>query len=713
MKSSTLLQGIPFFTSILTGAGAVARLAAVNAVDMRYKIVVHNALSWQTISTGILVMALLTFFARRLLQTDFPQGTEIKPLLKCQAPLLFWVPFWFIRPDFSGLLLIITGGAASCGMLFFFHKNYHWHPTEQQRRIVVWTTALLAAAGGWYMQCYVLDKMIMQWLDWGHFYEALNNTLDGRFFHLNLVQGCYLSSRFCLSLLILLPVVMLQSPKLFLLTGTLSLASGALFCSTAARKNRFSNSSAIILAIWFITLPITCNLLLPLLDGFHEVFLLLPATLGAWYCYRNGHRNWAAVLVLFTFCTRETVGFMWAGYAVVLLTQKRFRDGLILLAVSIFMLWFLLKFFMPYLSGKSTYDHVVWFPHLGNSIREIVLSPIEKPEVFWGGLFKTGNWYFWISLLLPFIWAIWKKPLLLLPMLPDLIMVSLDNRIDSQNLLRHYQMTPYIVLIIAALEGLFAIRRNKKTRKYCNAITGAMLGASVLSCWCFTQIPGFPASDSRMLQWSRADNVMKNFVRHLPEGAKVSAGARIAAQLVGRNDIYLCDDFGHPDEPLKEYVFIESFNSGRESRLRKELLTSPEWQLLHQEYLDERLLQLFKNTPGKKQPERVQTVRSCSDADWEKFGFSIPASGKTVSLRGTFTPGHTLLIGARLKKSVSFDIGFSTEICYQNEDKVNFFTSFGDGAHPAYLSRRGDYYMFEIKLDGQPKQCKVDIVVLK
>ena len=49
----------------------------------------------------------------------------------------------------------------------------------------------------------------------------------------------------------------------------------------------------------------------------------------------------------------------------------------------------------------------------------------------------------------------------------------------------------------------------------------------------------------------------------------------------------------------------------------------------------------------------------------------------------------------------------------QNGDKVNFFTSFGNGTHPAYLSRSGDYYIFEIKLDGQPKKCKVDIVVLK
>ena len=563
------------------------------------------------------------------------------------------------------------------------------------------------------MQCRSMDKMAMQWLDWGHFYEALRNTLNGRFFYLNLSHGCYLGSRFCPALLILLPLAMVGSPKLFLLTGAASVASGALLCAKAMEKERFSRVSILLIAVWFLALPLTGNLLLPLLDGFHETFLLMPAVLGAWYCYRNGKLWWAVVLVLFTFGIRESIGFMWGGYALLLLFRKRFRDGGILLFISVLIPFLLMGIVMPHISKMENYEHVSFFSHLGNSIQEIALSPFSKPEIFWKSLFNRSNILFWISLFLPFIWAIWKRPLFILPLLPDLIMVSLDSRFDSKNIMRHYQMVPYIVLTIAALEGLSAIRRDRSSRRFSNAALGAMLGSTLLSCWCFTQIPGFPPGDTRLAAWSDAHLVMERFFEHLPPKAKVTAGVRVASLLVDRNDIFICRELNGKHEEFQDYVIIESFTPGEESRARRKLLETPGWQLLHHEYLDERLIQLFKRTPGIPSYRERKQIFVCSDRDFNSFGMPVKSTIPQLEMRGDCLPGNMLVIAARLKEKVDFDIAFSVNVELHSGETLSFFTSFGEGVFPAYFGQKGQYSLLKIKLDSPPKMCKVDLVVLK
>ena len=709
---SKILQFSSIALSVLLASGTMIRMIALYTVDMRYKLIYFNPFSPGVIFIGILLTLIWSLLSWQFISSKYEGDDLLRNYLIAATPLLGWVPGYFMQPNFAGLLWIIFCGALHCGLVMFYGKiNFNISRAHAAWFVVI--TALLTALGGWYMQCYSLDKMAMQWLDWGHFYESLVNTLDGKFFYLNMGNACYLYSRFCVSLLVLLPVVIFRNVELFLLVGALCIASGGIIIYAVMRRWKFSPQSGIIAALWFAALPLTVNLLLPLLDGFHEVFLLVPSVLGAWYFYRRNRILPAALLVLFTLGLRETIGFMWAGYAVVLFLQKERKKGTILFAVSIFMLIFLLGFLMPYLKGGGNYEHTVFFPHLGNSIREIALSPFCKPALFFGTLFKSGNWIFWGSLLLPFVWTIWKRPLWLLPMLPDLVMVSLDYRFDSQNILRHYQIVPYIVLIIAALEGLLALRRNQNTRKYCNAALAAMLATSLGSCWCFTQIPGFPASDRRLPEWSFANGVLNRFFHKLPPGVKVTASPRIASHLVNRNDVFIYRGNEDSFEPLQDYVFIESFNPEPESILRRKLLQRPNWSLIHQEYLDERLLQLYKRTPGSAPMMSAYRHRTAGEAEFARYGMPIPSSLPQVQMRGTVTPGGYLAISARLAQKVTTDLGFAVEIISVTGEKVRYFQSFGNGVYPADLASIGEVFTFMIKLDSPVKSCKVDILVLK
>ena len=695
--------------------------------DLRYQEVGYSGFSVKGyLLCSLLMFAHFTFQTQRLCRCGYERAASL--FCKTYSVLLLWFPLFFLPEGFIRLSAFIAVGAWAEGRAFAVlpecKEEKKLSSKEALQYILLAALAVTLNAGA--AQYSSLNKLAMQWLDWGHFYESLKNTLDGRFFYLNLENGSYLGSRFCPSLLVLLPVVMLRSPGLFLLTGALLVASGALLVVLAAKVLRFPPGTALLLGIWYLVLPLTLNMMMPLLDGFHEVFLLIPAVLGAWICYRKKYYFPAAVLVLFTFGIRETVGFMWAGYGIVLLCEKDYRRGVILTLFSIFMLVFLIGFLMPRLSSQTTYLHTVFFPHLGNSTIEIALSPFTRPGIFFSSLFSRHNLVFWITLLLPFIWAAAAKPLYWLPMLPDLLMISLDSRFDTQTIFRHNQCVPFLVLTIASVEGLYLLRRNKegKIAKYiwkyllmrgsspARGALGALLASAALSAWCFTQIPGTPASDKRLPEWSDARLLMKEFFKYIEPGSKITAGPRIASFCVNDYDLYI---LRNAEEKLQDYVFIESFEAMYgENIVRRKLLSERGWELLHSAFLDERLLQLFrrKKDAAPLAPVIDNMLWKPHQREWESFGAPIKSPLKEVELRGRMAENH-LLIGVKLIEKVDFDIGCKVEMKFSGDLPRRWaFNTFGDEVLPADMATPGKVWIMKIPLTEMPVECKVDLVVI-
>ena len=573
-----------------------------------------------------------------------------------------------------------------------------------------------ACWGAWW-QYRSYSLLGMQWLDWGHYYEALLNTWRGRFFHLNINHGCFLGSRFCPSLLILSPVLLAGVPGFFF-AGALAVAAVAWAVCGISREYGCTPGEALLWSAWYLLLPGTVNLMLPLLDGFHEVFLLIPASLGALYFYLRKRYLAAWALVFFSFGVRETAAFMFLGFGLTLFLTGRKRHGLYLAAASIAALALIFGVLMPLCRPAGTaYAHVSFYPHLGGSVRELALSPLLRPGALWGRIFSLQSLWYCAALFIPFAFTAFTAPKWLCPMACDFLMVLVDGRFDSQTLLRHYQCAMLITLSAAALEGLRMAREGRaprgagwflcgmpRVRKLFPGMAAATLAATFGMTLFFTQVPGLPGADPRLGEWSDARPFVGSFIPLIERGAEVTAGPRLASFLVGTHETF----FDYDDESqLKRYVFIESFvPTYNEHRFRRYLLKNPEWRLLKSEYLDERLVQLFEHVP--RQTPLPRPVCVLDGAAWQACGGEIPSGLPGLSLRGK-VDGGALFVSARVDSKLRHDVGFSLTLEFYDAPEAVFFDSFGHGIYPADFASPGEVYTFAVPLPGQLKSCKVDI----
>lgn len=707
-------------------SGAVARFAALEFVDQRYQEVICRPPSAGGLLAAFAAAVPVLIWQYTLLCCGRRMGW--RELCFADLPLLLWIPAWFFPLHYWMLPLYAAAGGLAAAR---FAACFEWESFFPWKRcfFLVGALALLWGVAGAWGQIWSFHKLAMQWFDWGHFYESLVNTLSGRFFYLDLAGGCYLGSRFCPSLLVLLPVAFFRSSELFLAVGALLIASGGVLTALAAKRLRLPPSAALLCGVTFLLLPGTINMMWATLDGFHEVFLLVPSVLGAWCCYRFGRRKSAAALWIFSLGVRESVGFMWAMWALVLMMRRRSRrDGAVLFLGSLSWSLLMILWIMPMISGHGGgYEHTVFFPHLGGSVAEILRSPFTRPEAFFGTLFSLHNLNWWLALFLPFLFCLVSVPEYLLALLPDLLMVSLDCRFDSQNLLRHYQMVPLLVLTVAMVEGIARLRNMEENRftRALSAVAGKPLWSSaaafaagcaaLLSC-CFAQLPGCPAGDPRLPRWSCADEVMAEFFALIPPEVPVTAGPRLASLFAGRNElnVYRSDS----DRAPFDRVIVESFTPMYgENALRLKLLKDPAWVLRHSAYLDERLIQYFERSSegggGMRRPARVVPM---NEAQWAAWGAPVPCHLPEISLRGRMEQGH-LLVGVRLEKPVGWDLGVRVTVVYpgregEAEEEEIFFRSFGDGEYPACAAAPGEVWVMEMPLRGQPLRCRVDQLVL-
>ena len=714
---------------------AVLKFGMAFFTDLRHQVIVPAA-EFSTASILAAAGAALLWPAlekEMLRRANAPAGS----FFAAGLPLFGTAAMWFLPPTFPLLILCIAlvswsaGRAASlCGALSL--------PRLRGRTAfaILCGAALLAAAVGAWQQCRSLHTLGMAWFDWGHFYECLNNFFRGKPFHLNLCGGSFLGSRFTPTLVLLLPVVATGSVPLFLFAGSLLVSSGAIFTYLLARSLKFTAAEALFWGLWYLILPGIANMNLPLLDGFHEVFLLFPLVLAAVWLAAERRYVPAAVLTLLALGVRETVGIAFAGYGVVLFLRGERRTGAALCLGSLLWVLIVLKVLMPFFDPRAaeTYVHVGFYSHLGGNIAEIALSPLLRPKAFFGSLFNQHNFLFWCTLLLPFAVLIRHAPLMLLPLIPEFIMVSVDRRFDTQNVLRHYQALILIVLIVAALCGAKRLRERgtaadlrlflagmPRPRSAWLGAAGAAFAAAACSFFVFVQLPGLPASDPRrrsvgsggIAVWEDVRPALGRILPLIPSGAKVTAGPRPASLLVPRFDIHPAPR--NVGGELQDFVLLENFFSfySPEDLLSRHLLRSPEWELIHQEFVDERSLQLFRRTarPVPKRPPTVKLPRS----EWERWGTLIPLPCPELELRGRPGAPGQLVLGVRVKRRCRNDMGFRVLLRFASGREQKHFTSFCNGRWPADFAAPGEGFFFSVEYPPQetPTNCRVDVIDIR
>ena len=734
--NKAFLQKIQEYTAVALTAvclyPAVLKCANAFFVDLRFQTISsYPRYAWSSLAVSAGLTLLYAALSRELSRKA---GRTVRDHLLANLPLAGCAVLWFYPLTFPLLPAVIFLIAASAGRTAALCK-YDALPEFEGRKafLLLAGISFLYASYGAYEQIRSLETLAMSWFDWGHFFECLNNFFHGKPFYLNLNNGNFLGSRFTPSLMLLLPVVATGSVPLFLFTGSLLTSSGALFVYLISRNLKGSVAGSFLLGLWYLLIPGVANMNLPLIDGFHEVFLLYPLFLGAVLCVIKKWYIPAGILFILALGVRETAGVIFAGYGIVLFLQGRKKQGGLLFLLSILYCFAAIKLLMPLFDPpvQGTYAHVGFYSHLGKDIAEIALSPLTRPGIFFPALFNGHNLLFWVTLFLPFLFLAFLSPLYLLPLLPELVMLSLDRRFDTQTVLRHYQISLLLVLIAASLAGIKKLREGKSpavVRKMffpfedadiLKGAAAASFTAAALCFFMFVQIPFFPCADPQrrytetpgIPRWENAMPAMKQIRALIPPGAKVTAGPRPASLLIPDYDIYF--DFSCDDSKPGDYVLIENFFSFYfpEDRLSRYLLISPNWELIYQTFVDERSLQLFRRSPVKLVKKRPPVL---PEAVWQKTGTPIPVPAQGLELRGAVPSPGKLRITVRLKEKRKNDAGFRVQLSFASGSTSRYFTSFCNGRFPADLARPGEAFFFEVAYPETERLtgCQVDVVEL-
>jgi len=434
-------------------------------------------------------------------------------------------------------------------------------------------------------------------------------------------------------------------------------------------------------------------------------------------------KQWTFAWICFalSLLIKETTPVFWAGLGLVWCAWGRRRSGLALFLVSCLYWLLVMKVFIPAISPRPNYDYLCRFSHLGNSIREIALSPLLHPGVVLEYLFRPGCVYFLLLLLLPVFMAALTHPLLLAGAGITLLGICLQNSNEMQNIHMQYQAETVVLVFITAV---YAIRRVGDGQpgwwlKLCHwklpprspehlpaALLCSCLVTAALSVYSFADFPGSLAQRSNLRRLPDMSGEIAQIQRLVPPGAPINTTLNVGGHFLLRNPVR-----HNLREPDADWVLLD-IDSTFEIQSQLDWLRS---QLQRQGYrpvyntvkLPFQLILYTRTPPPARERPLPNAIRQLSDEQWRNFGAVCPGKNPcpdTIEVKYSLYPSeqpHQLIIAARLLKPTGCDYNFETMLVLKNRPTNAFLTAFGNGITPAFAIAPGATW-FQIIALRQP-----------
>jgi uncharacterized membrane protein len=234
----------------------------------------------------------------------------------------------------------------------------------------------------------------------------------------------------------------------------IALSLGAFPTWLLARQAGLKESLAIAMAIVYLLYPLIFNVNL---FDFHPEVIALPALLWAVWAARSDRLfQFCFAVILILSCKAVlalTVAFM--GFWLLAFEKKRFCGAIALVAG---IAWFMVatQVIIPHFSGEEA-AAVKRYASLGNSVAEILLNLILKPEIVLKQLFTFKNLEYLALLLTPILWGLSSSSLtLLFPALPALGLNLITDYQPQKDLVHQYSLPILPFLLLGAISTLVA-----------------------------------------------------------------------------------------------------------------------------------------------------------------------------------------------------------------------------------------------------------------
>jgi len=326
------------------------------------------------------------------------------------------------RPFWEPLLLAGTTGAAAAQIAVHVQVPSRWRAAWGRLPHWAVVSACAASLGAWwYVQgCRAYADYMIGFADFAQFGWRVASTWEGRGLLSETPSLGPFWDHFNPVLILFAPLWgVWPDARLFILIQALCLSAPGLLVYAIVRRWGGAPWTAATWSCSYLALPAIGQLNLNYTYGWHPSSVALVLFFAAAVLLLGGSRLWAAAAVLVACGCQEDVFVTLAWFAAVMgaaawIEERRRGEGragpspaarlpqcmppfLWWAVAGLLALGFLLVFTYAGFAGFQTGR----FRALGDSAAEILLSPILRPAVFWGNVFRPRCAYFVLALTIP------------------------------------------------------------------------------------------------------------------------------------------------------------------------------------------------------------------------------------------------------------------------------------------------------------------------
>jgi len=245
-----------------------------------------------------------------------------------------------------------------------------------------------------------------------------------------------------------------------LLVQAVVLALGALPVWSLAIQAGLNNSISRAIACIYLLYPLVFNVNL---FDFHPEVIALPALLAAILAARLNKTLWFCAAIVLVLSCKAVLSLTVAAMGLWLLCFDKKRNcGLIALFLGVG--WFLIttQAVIPYFNLGREHAGIGRYQYLGDSVLEIAVNLILKPNLILGRLFSLDTFEYLALLVLPVIW--WISPRGLTPLISAVPMLAMNilSDIPAQRDLVHQYSIPILPFLLVAVISSLAGRNQSK-----------------------------------------------------------------------------------------------------------------------------------------------------------------------------------------------------------------------------------------------------------
>ncbi len=406
--------------------------------------------------------------------------------------------------------------------------------------------------------------------DVGLFHQVVWNSLHGRLLETSLLSDVtsLIQQRFSPILLAFVPwYAVWTSPAVLLLIQTLGIAVGVFPLYWIARA-KIGNGFGVLLAAVYFLFPALEHVNL---YGFHEIALAIPVLAYACFFLLRKRLDAFFICVLLSLLIKEDLALTAAGLGVYLFLVLRKRWlGLILCFGSIAWFVFLLQWLIPFFRGAPEgYGYYYFgsgfaagfgrYDYLGNSLSQIILTILTRPDLVVSHLFVERKIDYLINLLVPLGLLPFVGLEIAALAIPSLAISVLSDYPLQTSLASHYAAPTLVPLFFAvplAIERLIKLGQARN-EKFARALgVGVLLILASLANY-YLLSPGPLARNFKPEKYAVTARTFAGYelLSKIPADAVVVAQRGLVLHISGRAGAH---EFpGSPDFCREEYVIVD------------------------------------------------------------------------------------------------------------------------------------------------------------